>query len=89
MIIMVIVLFVALFISLGPNDISSLNINLHPWKNYLRYRVIAAVVCDIVIFAISQFPLLFVKYHKKMRLMKYEGSVYIVALIIGIICCTP
>ena len=88
LIIMVIVLFVALFFSLGPNDISSLNINLHPWKNYLRYRVIAAVVCDIVIFAISQFPLLFVKYHKKMRLMKYEGSVYIVALIIGIICLT-
>lgn len=88
LIIMVIVLFVALIFSLGPNDISALNINLHPWKNYLRYRVIAAVVCDIVIFATSQFPLLFVKYHKKTRLMKYEGSVYIVALILGIICLT-
>ena len=72
-IIMLIVLFVALFFYLGGNaDISALNINLHPWRNYLLYRVVAAVVCVAVIFAISQLSLLFVKYHNKKKIVKYE-----------------
>lgn len=86
-IIMLIVLFVALFFYLGSNaDISALNVNLDPWRNYLRYPVFAAVVCVAVIFAISQLPLLFVKYHNKKRIVKYEGIVYAVVLVIGIIC---
>lgn len=86
-IIMLIVLFVALFFYLGGNaDISALNINLHPWRNYLLYRVVAAVVCVAVIFAISQLPLLFVKYHNKKQIVKYEGVIYAAILIIGIVC---
>ncbi|MDE7410652.1 MAG: hypothetical protein K2M94_01255 [Paramuribaculum sp.] len=89
-IIMIIVLFVALFFYLGGNaDVSALNINLHPWRNYLLYRVIAAIVCVTVIFAISQIPLLFVRcYHKsiKKRIIKYEGLIYAVVLVSGVIC---
>ena len=86
-IIMLIVLFVAIFFYLeGNSDISALNINLHPWRNYLLYPVIVTVFCVTVIFAISQLPLLFVGYHNKKRMMKYEGIVYAVVLIIEIIC---
>lgn len=88
--IMIIVLFVALFFYLGGNeDVSALNINLHPWKNYLLYRVFAAIVCVTVIFAISQFPLLFAKCYVKnikKQIVKYEGLVYSVVLVIGVIC---
>ena len=86
-IIMLIVLFVAIFFYLeGNSDISALNINLHPWRNYLLYPVIVTVFCVTVIFAISQLPLLFVRYHNKKRMVKYEGIVYAVVLIIEIIC---
>ncbi|WP_287132861.1 hypothetical protein [Bacteroides sp.] len=71
--IMIIFLFVALFFWLGGNaDASALNINLHPWKNYLLYRVFAAVACVMVFLAISQLPLLFVKcYAKKIKKQNY------------------
>ena len=86
-IIMLIVLFVAIFFYLeGNSDISALNINLHPWRNYLLYPVIVTLFCVTVIFAISQLPLLFVRYHNKKRMVKYEGIVYAVVLIIEIIC---
>jgi len=88
--IMLIFLFVALFFWLGGNaDVSALNINLHPWKNYLLYRVTAAVACVTVFLAISQLPLLFVKCYskkKKWQIIKYEGLVYAVTLVIGVIC---
>lgn len=86
-IIMLIVLFAAIFFYLeGNSDISALNINLHPWRNYLLYPVIVTLFCVTVIFAISQLPLLFVRYHNKKRMVKYEGIVYAVVLIIEIIC---
>ena len=86
-IIMLIVLLVAIFFYLeGNSDISALNINLHPWRNYLLYPVVVTVFCVAVIFAISQLPLLFVRYHNKKRMVKYEGIVYAVVLIIEIIC---
>lgn len=88
--IMIIVLFVALFFYLGGNaDVSALNINLHPWKNYLLYRVFAAVVCVTIIFAISQLPLLFAKCYamkEKKQIVKTEGLVYAAILVIGVIC---
>lgn len=88
--IMIIVLFVALFFYLGGDaDVSALNINLHPWRNYLLYRVFAAIACVTVIFLISQLPLLFVKCFakkKKWQIIKYEGLVYAVTLIIGVVC---
>ena len=66
--IMIIFLFVALFFWLGGNaDVSALNINLHPWRNYLLYRVFAAIVCVMVFLAISQLPLLFVKCYSKKK----------------------
>ena len=87
---MIIFLFVALFFWLGSNaDVSALNINLHPWRNYLLYRVAAAVACVTVFLAVSQLPLLFVKcYAKKIKkqIVKYEGAVYAVTLVIGVIC---
>lgn len=85
--IMIIVLFVALFFYLGGNAVSALNINLHPWKNFLLFRVFAATVCVTVIFSISQIPLLFAKCYPKStkkRIIKYD--VYAVVLAIGIIC---
>ena len=88
--IMIIFLFVALFFWLGGNaDVSALNINLHPWRNYLLYRVAAAIVCVTVFLAISQLPLLFIKCYgkkKKWQIIKFEGLVYAVTLIIGVIC---
>lgn len=87
---MLIFLFVALFFWLGGNaDVSALNINLHPWRNYLLYRVFAAVACVTFFLAISQLPLLFVKCYakkKKWQIIKNEGIVYAVTLIIGVIC---
>ena len=88
--IMIIFLFVALFFWLGSNaDVSALNINLHPWKNYLLYRVFAATACVMFFLAVSQLPLLFVKcYAKKIKkqIVKYEGLVYALTLVIGVIC---
>ncbi len=88
--IMIIFLFVALFFWLGGNAaVSALNINLHPWRNYLLYRVTAAVACVTVFLAISQLPLLFVKCYakkKKWQIIKYEGLVYAITLVIGVIC---
>lgn len=88
--IMIIFLFVALFFWLrGNEDVSALNINLHPWKNYLLYHVFAAVACVMFFLAISQLPLLFVKCYgkkKKWQFIKFEGLVYAVTLIIGVIC---
>ena len=88
--IMIIFLFVALFFWLGGNaDVSALNINLHPWRNYLIYRVFAAVACVMFFLAISHLPLLFAKCYtkkKKWQIIKYEGLVYTVTLVIGVIC---
>ncbi len=88
--IMLIFLFVALFFWLGGNaDATALNINLHPWRNYLLYRVAAAVACVTVFLAVSQLPLLFVKCYakkKKWQIIKYEGLVYAAVLVIGVIC---
>ena len=88
--IMIIFLFVVLFFWLGGNgDETALNINLHPWRNYLRYRVAAAVSCVTLFLAASQLPLLFVKCYakkKKWQIIKYEGLVYALTLGIGVIC---
>ena len=88
--IMIIFLFVVLFFWLGGNgDETALNINLHPWRNYLRYRVAAAVACVTLFLAASQLPLLFVKCYakkKKWQIIKYEGLIYALTLGIGVIC---
>lgn len=88
--IMIIFLFVALFFWLGGNgDVTALNINLHPWRNYLLYRVFAAIACVTFFLAVSQLPLLFTKCYvkkKKWQIIKYEGLVYAVILVIGVIC---
>ena len=88
--IMIIFLFVVLFFWLGGNgDETALNINRHPWRNYLRYRVAAAVACVTLFLAASQLPLLFVKCYakkKKWQIIKYEGLIYALTLGIGVIC---
>ena len=44
-IVLMIVLFVALFFYLGSNaDVNALNTNLHPWKNYILPRVLASIL---------------------------------------------
>ena len=87
-IIMVIVLFVALFFYLGSNgDTNALNTNLHPWKNFILPRVIGAFICVAFIYSISQIPMIFIKSldkTKKHYIMKYEGLVYAVILTVGI-----
>jgi len=88
-IIMIIVLFVALFFYLSSNqDINALNINLHPWKNFILPRAIGATIIVGVIFGIAQIPLIFVKcYNKgtKYKIMRYEGIIYAVILAVGVI----
>lgn len=88
-IIMIIVLFVALFFYLGSNeDVNALNTNLHPWKNYILPRVVGAIICVGAIFAIAQIPLILAKcYSKKLKfkIIRCEGLVYIVVLVIGVI----
>lgn len=88
--IMIIFLFVALFFWLGGNvGVTALNINLHPWRHYLLYRVFAAIACVTFFLAVSQLPLLFIKCYvkkKKWQIIKYEGLVYALILVIGVIC---
>lgn len=87
-IIMLIVLFVALFFYLGSNnDVNALNTNLRPWKNYILPRVIGTAICIAVIYGISQIPLIFIKRlgkAKKYRIMRNEGIIYIGILAVGI-----
>lgn len=89
LIIMIIVLFIALFFYLGSNeDVNALNTNLHPWRNYLLPRVFAAIICVTIIFAIAQLPLIFTKCYskaKKFKIMRYEGIIYAVILAVGVI----
>ena len=88
-IVLMIVLFFALFFYLGSNaDVNALNTNLHPWKNYILPRVLASIFCAAIIFIISQFPLIFVKglsKGRKIKIIKYEGLTYGVILVVCVI----
>ena len=88
-IVLMIVLFVALFFYLGSNaDVNALNTNLHPWKNYILPRVLASILCAAIIFIISQLPLIFIKSlskGRKIKIIKYEGLTYGVILVVGVI----
>lgn len=88
-IVLMIVLFFALFFYLGSNaDVNALNTNLHPWKNYILPRVLAAIFCAAIIFIISQLPLIFVKGFskgRKIKIIKYEGLTYGIILVVGVI----
>ena len=88
-IVLMIVLFFALFFYLGSNaDVNALNTNLHPWKNYILPRVLASIFCAAIIFIISQFPLIFVKglsKGRKIKIIKYEGLTYGVILVACVI----
>jgi len=82
-------LFIALFFSLRGMDVECMNIDLHPWKNYIIWRSFGSIVVTIIVYAISQLPLCFTKsYSKKQKrnFIKCEGVVYVLLLIMGIFC---
>ncbi len=79
-------LFFALFFTLMGLGEQRLNINLHPWREYVSYRFIGALVVTVTIFAISQIPLLFLKKlssKEKTKVLKIEGMVYVALLMLG------
>lgn len=79
-------LFIALFFSLRGISVEDMNIDLHPWSNYIIWRSLMAVVVAIIACAISQLPLCFMKSYSKSKILKCEGLVYVLLLIIGICC---
>ncbi len=79
-------LFFALFFSLMGLGEQRLNINLHPWREYVSYRFIGALVVTVITFIISQIPLLFLKKlpsKEKTKILKIEGLVYVALLMLG------
>ena len=79
-------LLFALFFTLMGLGEQRLNINLHPWREYVGPRFIGALVVTVIIFAISQIPLLFLKKLSskgKTKVLKIEGLVYMALLIFG------
>lgn len=79
-------LFFALFFTLMGFGEQALNIDLHPWREYVSSRFIGALVVTAVIFVISQIPLLFLKKlssKEKTKILKIEGLMYGSLLIFG------
>lgn len=79
-------LFFALFFTLMGLGKQALNIDLHPWREYVGPRFIGALIVTTVIFIISQIPLLFLKKLSskvKSKILKIEGLVYVALLILG------
>lgn len=81
--------FIALFFSLMGITVECMNIDLHPWRNYIIWRSLGSIVVAIIVYAISQLPLFFTKRYSKRQkrnILKSEGLVYVLLLIIGIFC---
>lgn len=79
-------LFFALFFTLMGLGEQLLNMNLHPWREYVGPRFIGALIVTAVIFIISQIPLLFMRKiseREKTKILKIEGLVYVALLILG------
>lgn len=79
-------LFLAFFFSLRALNEISLNIALHPWREYVMFRFLYATVFAAVIFVVSQIPFLFVRQFdkkEKQRMVKVEGLIYLCILAIG------
>lgn len=54
-------LFFALFFTLMGFGKQALNIDLYPWREYVMWRFLFAAGITIVMFAISQIPILFIR----------------------------
>lgn len=79
-------LFFALFFTLMGFGKQALNIDLHPWREYVMWRFLFAAGITIVMFAISQIPILFIRQfskQEKLRILKTEGLIYFSLLAIG------
>ncbi len=79
-------LFFALFFTLMGLSVNALNIDLHPWREYVMYRFMFAAIVTVVLFAVSQIPLMFIRQlskQEKLKIIKIEGLIYIVILAIG------
>lgn len=79
-------LIFALFFTLMGLGEQRLNMNLHPWREYVGPRFIGALIVTAVIFIISQIPLLFMRKiseREKTKILKIEGLVYVALLILG------
>lgn len=80
------VLFFALFfILMGLNE-KTLNIDLHPWREYVMWRFLFAAAVTVVLFAVSQMPFMFSRHfskQEKLKIIKIEGLIYIVILAVG------
>lgn len=79
-------LFFALFFTLMGLSVNALNIDLHPWREYVMYRFMFAATVTVVSFVVSQIPLMFIRQlskQEKLKIIKIEGLIYIVILAIG------
>lgn len=79
-------LFFALFFTLMGLSVNALNIDLHPWREYVIWRFLFAATVTVVLFAVSQIPLMFIRQfpkQEKLKIIKIEGLIYIVILAAG------
>lgn len=79
-------LFFALFFTLMGLNVNALNIDLHPWREYVMWRFLFAATVTVVLFAVSQIPLIFIRQfskREKLKIIKIEGLIYIVILAVG------
>ena len=67
-------------------SVNVLNIDLHPWREYVKWRFLFAASVTVVLFAVSQNPLIFIQHfpqQEKLKMIKIEGLIYIVILAVG------
>lgn len=87
MLLLIIGLYLALLFYMNTVDARSLNINLHPWKNYIIWRGLDGLIVAITVYVISQLPFCFMKNYpekRKTKILKWEGLIYVSILVMGI-----
>ena len=63
-------IFFALFFTLMGLSVNALNIDLHPWREYVIWRFLFAATVTVVLFAVSQIPLMFIRQFLKQEKLK-------------------
>ena len=79
-------LFFTLFFTHMGLSVNALNIDMHPWREYEKWRFLFAASVTVVLFAVSQIPLIFIRHfpkQEKLKMIKIEGLIYIVILAVG------
>lgn len=79
-------LFFALFFTLMGYGKQALNIDLYPWREYVMWRLFFAAGITVILFVVSQIPLLLIRQFskkEKLRIVKIEGLIYFGLLAAG------